>query len=66
MTMHRETLNAAQPARLDALRARHAELDRRIHDEMKRPAMSESLIRDLKARKLRLKDEMEEGRTASG
>ena len=53
----RENLNA-KPNRLEALEARHADLERQLHDEMKRPAMSENLIRQLKTRKLRLKDEI--------
>ncbi|MBU0800933.1 MAG: YdcH family protein [Alphaproteobacteria bacterium] len=57
---HREHLSAKQPQRIEALMARHAELERQIHRELQRPAMSETLIRELKARKLRLKDEIQE------
>lgn len=45
--------------------ARHAELEQQIHRELKRPAMSEDLIRELKMRKLKLKDEIEEVRSGT-
>lgn len=59
MSMNREQSGTQSP-RIEALMARHAELERQIQRELKRPAMSETLIRELKARKLRLKDEIQE------
>ena len=56
----RENAQHKAANRLEALMARHADLERQIHTEMKRPAMSETMIRQLKARKLRVKEEIEE------
>jgi hypothetical protein len=56
----RENAQHKTAHRIEALMVRHAELERQIHAEMKRPAMSETLIRQLKARKLRVKEEIEE------
>jgi hypothetical protein len=44
---------------LDALRAKHAALSEKIDDEMRSPSASHVLIRQLKAQKLRLKDQIE-------
>ena len=41
-----------------ALQAKHATLDRRLHDEELRPLPDASLIASLKKQKLRVKDEM--------
>jgi hypothetical protein len=48
----------ALSARIVALRARHADLEARIHAEQTRPLPSVSRLRLLKAHKLKLKDEM--------
>lgn len=45
-------------ARLDTLKARHAELEEELHDETVRPAPDENRRLELKRRKLALKDEM--------
>lgn len=63
-TNHRDHA-ATNPQRVEALMARHAELEQQIHRELKRPAMSEDLIRELKMRKLKLKDEIEEVRSGT-
>jgi hypothetical protein len=47
-----------ESAHLSALQAKHAGLDRLIQQELTRPAPDESVIRDLKRRKLRVKDEL--------
>jgi hypothetical protein len=44
------------PARLDALRARHAELERRLASELARPATCIFTVTALKRQKLQLKD----------
>ena len=62
MPFSRENLPEKQPNRLEALQARHADLERQIHMELKHPGTSETLIRQLKRRKLRLKEEIEETR----
>lgn len=62
-TMSLQTRDIAQhksSKRIEALMARHADLERQIHAEMKRPGTSETLIRQLKSRKLRVKEEIEE------
>lgn len=51
-------------ARIRELGSRHETLDRAIHEETCRPAADEVRIRELKRRKLRLKEEMESLRSA--
>ncbi len=63
--MHSTALASAQSARLDALRARHASLAKKIEQEQGRAAVSEWYVRDLKKQKLKLKEEIEELREAS-
>lgn len=46
-------------ARIRELGSRHETLDRAIQDEMSRPATDELRLRELKRRKLKLKEEME-------
>jgi uncharacterized protein len=43
-------------AHLASLEAKHADLDRQIHEESCRPAPDEALIHQLKKEKLRIKD----------
>jgi len=43
---------------MEALRARHAGIDRRIREEECRPAPDDGLLRQLKKRKLRIKEEL--------
>lgn len=49
---------AKEKAHLAALSARHAELDREIATEQGRPMPDDSLLKELKLKKLRLKEEM--------
>ena len=51
-------------ARIRELGTRHETLDRAIQDETNRPAADELRLRELKRRKLRLKEEMESLRKA--
>lgn len=46
-------------ARIRELGSRHENLDRAIHEEASRPASDALRLRELKRRKLRLKEEME-------
>lgn len=48
---------AIQP-HIAALREKHAWLERKLEEAIRRPAPDEALIRDLKRRKLKLKDEL--------
>lgn len=57
---NRETAQSKTTPRIEALMARHADLERQIHAELKRPGTSDTLIRQLKARKLRVKEEIED------
>jgi hypothetical protein len=54
----------AQPmaieARIRELGSRHETLERAIHEEATRPAADELRLRELKRRKLKLKEEMEQ------
>jgi hypothetical protein len=43
---------------IEALRAKHAELDRAIDEENKRPLPNQDAVSDLKRQKLRIKDEI--------
>jgi hypothetical protein len=45
---------------IHALMDKHADLDKRIAQECKNPGASSYLIRELKARRLRIKEEIEE------
>lgn len=45
-------------ARLDTLKARHAQLEDELHDEEVRPAPDDGRLLELKRRKLALKDEI--------
>ncbi len=46
-------------SRIRELGSRHETLDRAIHEECSRPAADETRVRELKRRKLKLKEEME-------
>jgi hypothetical protein len=43
---------------IGALRAKHAELERAIDEENKRPLPNQDAVSDLKRQKLRIKDEI--------
>jgi hypothetical protein len=43
---------------IEALRAKHAELERAIDEENKRPLPNQDAVSDLKRQKLRIKDEI--------
>ncbi|MEL6860398.1 MAG: DUF465 domain-containing protein [Pseudomonadota bacterium] len=44
--------------RIEELSKRHAQIDEKIHEEEKRPAGNDIIIKDLKRQKLRLKEEI--------
>ena len=44
--------------RIEALKAKHAELERAIDEENRRPLPNRDAISDLKRQKLRIKDEI--------
>jgi hypothetical protein len=44
--------------RIEALRAKHASLERAIDEENRRPLPNQAAIADLKRQKLRIKDEI--------
>ena len=48
----------AQETRVEALRARHAELEDMIEQEHSRPLPDDTVITQLKRQKLRIKDEL--------
>jgi len=50
---------SALPARVEALRSRHAALSLKIETEQTRPSTSDWYLRDLKRQKLRIKEELE-------
>ena len=47
-----------QSAHQTALETKHANLDRRISDEMHRPLPDQSVLAELKRQKLRVKEEL--------
>ncbi|MET0179781.1 MAG: DUF465 domain-containing protein [Novosphingobium sp.] len=47
-----------EASHVSALQEKHAGLERRIQEELNRPAPDDALLRDLKRRKLKLKDEL--------
>jgi hypothetical protein len=48
----------SQKERIEALKQKHAALERAIDEENKRPLPNDDMISDLKRRKLRIKDEL--------
>ena len=44
--------------RIEALREKHAELERALDEENKRPLPNQDAVHDLKRQKLRIKDEI--------
>jgi hypothetical protein len=46
------------PDHIEALKAKHAELERAIDEENKRPLPNRDSVSDLKRQKLRIKDEI--------
>jgi len=44
--------------RIEALREKHASLDRAIDEEIHRPLPNQEVVHDLKRQKLRIKDEI--------
>lgn len=61
MTRHSmETQPMAIEARIRELDSRHETLDRAIQDEAGRPAADDLRLRELKRRKLKLKEELEQ------
>ncbi len=63
--MPSQTQASAQTARLEALRARHASLSYMIESEQGQPSSNDWHLRDLKVKRLRLKEEIEGIRDAS-
>jgi hypothetical protein len=55
-----ETQPMAIEARIRELDSRHETLDRAIQDEAGRPAADDLRLRELKRRKLKLKEELEQ------
>jgi hypothetical protein len=47
-----------EASHMSALQEKHAGLERRIQEELSRPAPDDALLHDLKKRKLRIKDEI--------
>ncbi len=52
-------VSSALPARVEALRARHSALSRKIESEQIRPSSSDWYLKDLKRQKLKIKEELE-------
>lgn len=46
-------------AHLEALRQKHGEIERQLHEALTHPSIDDADIHDLKRRKLHLKDEIE-------
>jgi hypothetical protein len=50
--------NAMDNSHVAALQAKHQGLERRLHDELNRPAPDEAIVQTLKKQKLLLKEEI--------
>ena len=48
----------SQQDRIEALKAKHAALERALDEENKRPLPNQDAVHDLKRQKLRIKDEI--------
>ncbi len=46
-------------AHLSALKKKHEDIEKKIHEETARPAWNESLVRKMKEEKLHIKEEIE-------
>lgn len=55
----------ASPSRLEALKAKHQNLSRKIESEQSRFSVNDYVLRQMKKEKLRIKEEIEEIREAS-
>lgn len=62
--MHSQHVTASS-ARIEALRAKHKSLSKKIEHEQSRPFISEYQIGELKREKLKIKEEIEGIREAS-
>ena len=49
-----------QSSHVDALQTRHAGLEARLRQEMSRPAPDDAMIKQIKLKKLRIKQELSE------
>jgi len=47
-----------QSSHVESLKAKHAGIDARLHEEQSRPAPDDAMIRQLKREKLRIKEEI--------
>jgi hypothetical protein len=54
----RERLTVSLDSRIEALRAKHAELEKSIHEQEIHPKPDDDIIHALKKQKLRVKDEL--------
>ncbi|HPD82361.1 MAG: DUF465 domain-containing protein [Alphaproteobacteria bacterium] len=63
--MHSQQGMASSAARIEALKAKHKSLSKKIEQELSRPFISEYQIGELKREKLKLKEEIEGIRKAS-
>lgn len=50
-----------QSSHVDALKAKHAGLEARLHEEQSRPAPDIAMVRQIKKQKLRIKEELAAG-----
>lgn len=53
-------LLASQASRLEALKSRHSALSHRIEQVMQHPSSDDEEVKELKVKKLHIKDEMQE------
>jgi hypothetical protein len=52
--------HAMDSSHVDALQSKHQGLERRIREEMNRPAPDDTILQTLKKQKLRIKEELNE------
>ncbi|MCR9194375.1 MAG: DUF465 domain-containing protein, partial [Hyphomonas sp.] len=54
----RRSVPMSLQGRIEELKKRHEQIDEKIHEEQKRPAGNDIILKDLKRQKLRLKEEI--------
>jgi hypothetical protein len=58
MTVYQEEAAMSVQDRIEALREKHASLERALDEEIHRPLPNQEAVHDLKRQKLRIKDEI--------
>jgi len=63
MPTSKSSIQTQESVHLNALQAKHSALSMRIEEQQKHPSVSDTSLRKLKAKKLKIKDEIEKQRS---